>query len=255
MKTRLGGMALGNGVLVHGPTAWACAIRTDGGELKVASGHKRVRSASAVGRVAQAPLRIAEVFAVFPAVRRALPEAELPFGRPRVAAAMVGSALAARALRRSGVRPLAQELLGALLAVVPAAASLRGSSLASYHGAEHVSIGSYEHGEPRAREHERCGSHLVGPLLLTNAAGSLLAGRVPAAARPLARIAAAVGALTASVEVFAWMLRNDEHPVSRALARPGYELQHRFLTAEPSEAQLEVAQAALDECLRLEEAA
>ena len=27
-KVRLGGMALPNGVLVHGPTAWACAIRT-----------------------------------------------------------------------------------------------------------------------------------------------------------------------------------------------------------------------------------
>ena len=35
-KIRLGGMALLNGVLVHGPNAWACAIRTDDGELKVA---------------------------------------------------------------------------------------------------------------------------------------------------------------------------------------------------------------------------
>ena len=36
-KVRLGGMALVNGVLVHGPHAWACAVRTDDGELKVAA--------------------------------------------------------------------------------------------------------------------------------------------------------------------------------------------------------------------------
>ena len=34
-KVRLGGMALANGVLVHGPASWACAIRTDAGEIKV----------------------------------------------------------------------------------------------------------------------------------------------------------------------------------------------------------------------------
>ena len=43
-KVRLGGMALGNGVLVHGPTSWACAIRLPDGELKVASASKRFRS-------------------------------------------------------------------------------------------------------------------------------------------------------------------------------------------------------------------
>ena len=42
---RLGGMALPNGVLVHGPRAWACAIRTDDGELKVVGREKRFRAA------------------------------------------------------------------------------------------------------------------------------------------------------------------------------------------------------------------
>jgi len=54
------------------------------------------------------------------------------------------------------------------------------------------------------------------------------------------------------VEVFSWMVANEKHPVARALAKPGHELQHRFLTAEPSPEQLEVAEAALRECLRLE---
>ena len=31
-KLRLGGMALRNGLLVHGPTHWAAAVRTRGGD-------------------------------------------------------------------------------------------------------------------------------------------------------------------------------------------------------------------------------
>ena len=39
-KLRLGGMALRNGLLVHGPTHWAAAVRTKDGAIKVASGPK-----------------------------------------------------------------------------------------------------------------------------------------------------------------------------------------------------------------------
>ena len=39
-KLRLGGMALRNGLLVHGPTHWAAAVRTKAGDVKVASGPK-----------------------------------------------------------------------------------------------------------------------------------------------------------------------------------------------------------------------
>jgi uncharacterized protein YqhQ len=48
------------------------------------------------------------------------------------------------------------------------------------------------------------------------------------------------------------MSRNPAHPVSRLLAKPGHELQHRFGTREPTAAQLEVAEAALHACLELE---
>jgi uncharacterized protein YqhQ len=248
---RLGGMALGNGVLVHGPEYWACAIRTGDGRLQLASGRKPIRAKDA-NRVVQGAFRMAEVFALLPVVRRRLPEAELPFGRPRVAVAMIGTLAGVRLLRSSRLSPALQEALGSLLALGPAAVAMRGTELAEYHGAEHITIGSYEHGEPRQREHERCGSHLVGPLLITSAAGSFLARRAPRSLRPLARIGAAVGSMAASVEVFGWMVKNERHPVSRALARPGHELQQRVVTAEPSTEQLDVAQAALQECLRLE---
>ena len=111
---------------------------------------------------------------------------------------------------------------------------------------------SYEHGETRAREHERCGSHLVGPLLVTSAVGNALAAKAPQRYAAAARIGAGVGALAASTELFAWMVRNPERRLSRALARPGHELQHRLATAEPTAEQLEVAEAALAACLELE---
>jgi uncharacterized protein YqhQ len=253
-KIRLGGMALQNGVLVHGPTAWAVAVRTPGGELKVASGRKRVRGAEVTSPLLRGPARLLDAMLLLPRIRRALPEARLPFERPVVVGSMLASGVAVRMLRESRrLRPLVKELLAGALSLVPATLALRGSSLAAYHGAEHITIGTYEHGEPRGKEHERCGSHLVGPLLVTSAIGAALAAKAPAALRGFARAGAVVGALAAATELFSWMVQHPDHPVAKALARPGHELQHRLATAEPDPEQLEVADAALRACLQLEE--
>jgi uncharacterized protein YqhQ len=241
-KIRLGGMALANGVLVHGPTAWACAVRTPDGELKVASARKRFRAAEVERPFLRGPARLAEVMTLLPQMRRALPEARLPFERPRVLAAMLGSAVAAQVVKTSRLRPLAQELLAGAFSLAPAALAVRGSEVAAYHGAEHISIGSYEHGETRAKEHERCGSHIVGPLLVSSAVGAV-------------RAAAQVGAVGVATELFSWMVRNPENGLARALAKPGHELQHRLATEEPTPEQLEVAEAALAACLELEHGA
>src|SRR5919201_3546680 len=252
-KLRLGGMALANGVLVHGPTAWACAIRTENGELKVRSARKRFRAAQLERPLLRGPARLLEAIAVIPEVRRALPEARLPFQRPAVLATMLASAVVVRLTRESTkLGPAAQELVSGLLSVAPAALALRSSELAAYHGAEHISIGTYEQGVQAAKEHERCGSHLLGPLLATSAVGNTLAAKAPAHLRAPARIAAQIGALAASTEIFGWMVRNPDNRLSRALAKPGHELQHRLATAEPTPAQVEVAQAALEACLALE---
>jgi uncharacterized protein YqhQ len=253
-KLRLGGMALANGVLVHGPTSWGCAVRLRDGELKVASAAKRFRAAQVKQPLLRGPARLLEAFAVLPEVKRALPEARLPFERPAVLAAMAASAVGIRLVRGTGrLGPAAQELASGLLSVAPAALALRGSELAAYHGAEHVSIGSYEHDGPRAKEHERCGSHLLGPLLATSAIGNVLAAQAPPHLRGPARVGATFGAVAASTEVFGWMTRNPDSPLAMALARPGHELQHRLATAEPTPEQLEVAEAALAACLALED--
>jgi len=251
-KIRLGGMALPNGVLVHGPRSWACAIRTEDGKIEVASAYKRFRASNVNSAFLRGPARLAEAMAILPLLKRALPEAKLPMQSRRVLASMVGAAFVVRGIRESRLRPAAQELLSGLLSLAPAALALRGGELAAYHGAEHISIGRYEHGEGAKKEHERCGGHLVGPLVATSVVGNVLAGLAPLRLRNQARAAAQFGALAASTEIFGWMTRNPDHLAARAMSRPGHELQHRLSTAEPTPEQLEVAEAALAACLALE---
>jgi uncharacterized protein YqhQ len=254
-KIRLGGMALPNGVLVHGPHAWACAIRRDDGRIEVASARKRLQAARIKSPLLRGPARLAEAIALLPQLKLKLPSARLPMESPRTLASMLGAAVFVRVLRESGLRPVARELLVSLASVAPAVLALRGGELAAYHGAEHISIGSYESGKRSTREHERCGGHLIGPLLATSAVGNVLAGMAPERHRRQAQAVAQIGAIAAATELFGWMTRNPSNPLAQALAKPGHELQHRFSTAEPSEDQLEVAEAALAACLELEHAA
>ena len=253
-KVRLGGMALPNGVLVHGPHAWACAIRNEDGKIEVASARKRLRASRIENPLLRGPARLAEALALLPQVKAKLPAAKLPLESPRTLVSMVGAAAVVRGLRESGLRPVARELLSALASLAPAVLSLRSGELAAYHGAEHITIGTYEHGKRATREHERCGGHLVGPLIVTSAIGNTVATLAPERRRREAQAAAQLGAIAAATELFGWMTRNPSHPLARALSKPGHELQHRFSTAEPSAAQLEVAEAALKACLELEHA-
>jgi hypothetical protein len=184
-KLRLGGMALSNGVLVHGPTSWGVAIRDDTGDVRAASGVKRRFAPDLQTPLIRGPLRLAEAFALLPDVKRALPGVRFPFERPRVAVAVVAGSTAAALARRSPLSALTRESIAAIAALAPAVVALRGGELSSYHGAEHVSIGTYERdGERASKEHDRCGSHLIGPLLVSSAAASALAPRLARPGRP-----------------------------------------------------------------------
>ena len=254
-KLRLGGMALRNGLLVHGPTHWAAAVRTRDGEVKVASGRKPELSRG----VANVPgvrgvARLAEAFAVIPLVKRALPEAELPMQDARTLGAMAGAAAAGQALRAGGPRTIAREIAVAGVSMLPALLALRGGDLASYHGVEHKAIAGYEQDEDAAdagKEHERCGSNLVAPMLASAAVGNVAVRRAGLRG-PAAEGAVALGSVAVAVEVFAWSERHPDSAVARWLRRPGHEIQRTVGTREPSEEQLEVGRAALDEILRVE---
>jgi hypothetical protein len=171
---RLGGMALTNGLFVHGPTHWAAAVRDPDGLIQVADGRKAGGGAgAALTRVplARGIVRMAEMLALLPQVRRALPAARLPFENPTLAVSAAVGAAAARGVRASRLNPVATEAVVAAVSMAPALLTLRSPSLTRYHGAEHKAIGAYESGgtpEDEPKEHARCGSHLVGPLLGTS---------------------------------------------------------------------------------------
>jgi len=251
-KIRLGGMALPNGVLVHGPHAWACAIRHDDGRIEVVSARKRLQASRIQNPLLRGPARLAEALLLLPQIKAKLPAARLPMENSRTLGSMLGAAGVVKILRESELRPVARELLASIVSIAPAVMALRSGELAAYHGAEHISIGTYEHGKRATREHERCGGHLVGPLLATSAVGNVLAGLAPERHRRQAQAVAQLGAIAAATELFGWMTRHPSHPLAQALSKPGHELQHRFSTAEPTAAQLEVAEAALAACLKLE---
>ena len=139
---------------------------------------------------------------------------------------------------------------------MPSLVALRGGELAEYHGVEHKAIAAYENDEvdaaDAAKEHDRCGSHLMAPLLASNLAGAALLRRVLAKPGAAAQMAVGMASLGIAVEVFVWSERHSTTTAARLLRRPGHELQRVLGTREPDARQLEVARAALDEILRVE---
>ena len=256
-KLRLGGMALRNGLLVHGPTHWSAAVRAADGSIKVASGRKPSFGSKAVDRVpgVRGVTKLAEAFAVIPLVKRALPEARLPMQDARTLGAMGGATILGQALRRAGGRSVASEAGVALLSMMPAMLALRGGDLASYHGVEHKSIAAYEQDTPDAmdasKEHDRCGSNLVAPMLASATAGNAAVRRAGLRG-PAAEAIVGLGSVAFAVEVFAWSERHSDTAVARLLRKPGHEIQRLVGTREPTPEQLAVGQAALDEILRAE---
>src|SRR5689334_9280617 len=98
---RLGGMALANGVLVHGPQSWACAIRREDGTIEVASARKRLQASRVRNPLLRGPARLAEALLLLPQVKRKLPAAKLPMENPSVLASMLGATVVVKLLRES----------------------------------------------------------------------------------------------------------------------------------------------------------
>lgn len=255
-KLRLGGMALRNGLLVHGPTHWSAAVRGDDGEIHVASGPKpRAKGFDDVPG-ARGVIRLAEAMVVIPIVRKNLPQARLPFESASVLGVMAATTVATQLLRRNRrLRGAAGEAVIAGIGLAPSLFALRSGDLAAYHGAEHKAIGAYEADDSAretSKEHDRCGSHLMTPLLTLNVVGAALLRRVVANPGPGAQAAVGVASIGTAVEIFAWAERHHDSVLARALRVPGHELQRVLGTREPDDRQLAVGQAALDEILRVE---
>ena len=134
--------------------------------------------------------------------------------------------------------------------------ALRSGDLAAYHGVEHKAIAAYEAGRRRRRgvkEHDRCGSHLVAPMLAAAALGNVAVRRAGLRG-PRPRPSWALGSAAVAVEVFSWSERHPDSRLARLLRRPGHEIQRVVGTREPTADQLDVGRAALAEILRVEAA-
>lgn len=256
---RLGGMALRNGLLIHGPSHWAAAVRNREGELVVASARKPKLAPAKVAKVPglRGPIRLGEAMLVVPVARLKMRAMRLPYEDFKVLGAAGLSSVLSR-LTRNRIKTDAQrETMLQLTGLIPALAALTDRDLTAYHGAEHKVIGAHEQGlddpTPVPKEHDRCGSNLIAPLMLLSIGGTLLVERFLDKPGPIARGLTSLAGASIAVEMFAWSERNKESAAARAFHAQGRAIQRYIATREPSPAQLEVGMAALAEILRVEE--
>jgi uncharacterized protein YqhQ len=293
---RMGGIALGNGLILLSERHWAAAIRERDGEVSVASGKmpKIGSGTDDVGRWSPDSLplwrglaRFGDSLLVLGLVKLRLPAAQLPVQGGRVVGALAGSLAASSVLKSIAPKSvLIQETGKAVAAFVPAMLALRNSSISAYHGAEHKVIGSRETssrmewtpaqscergrngatvaemGESNqgtaasaraGKEHDRCGSNLVGPLLLSTIVTNILLRSGGRQKRPAASALGGAIGLGASLEALRWAHKHHDSMLARILLVPGHAIQRYVTTTEPSPDQLEVGESALAELLRLED--
>jgi uncharacterized protein YqhQ len=158
---------------------------------------------------------------------------------------------------KGGRSSAAGEVGAAAVSLAPALFALRDGELAAYHGVEHKAIAAYEAGDEdaadAAKEHERCGSHLVAPMLAANVAGALLLQRVLERPNPLAAGAVSLASAAVALEVFAWSERHAGSPAARGGQRPGVARQRHGGPRAPEGPPRPVGRAALAEILRVED--
>ena len=228
-------MALQNGVLVHGPRAWGCAVRDE----KAASFTSRPAASrawlpwlasacrSSVGRSRSPRRSRSSRPCVAPSRRRA------SRSRSRsVLAAIFGTAVAARMLRRSRLSAGTREVAAAGVAFLPQPSRSAGGSRRLPRRRAHLDRHVRERRQPLRRSTAlRLAAHRADGRLLARrerrrceGAG----GTRPRAPRGHGR------RHRGSVEVFSWVAQTRRIRSPRLLARPGFEIQRHLSTAEPS---------------------
>ena len=257
-RLRLGGMALRNGLLIHGPTHWAAAVRDADGSIEVASERKPELAPALAARLPglRGPLRLADALAVLPLVRLRMPAARLPFENLRVLGTIGATLVATAALRKRFGSSALREGVVQVVGAAPALVALLDRDLAAYHGVEHKAIAAYEQGidDPAGvpKEHDRCGSNLITPMMLLSVGGTVMLERLVEKPSPAARAVVGLAGASIAVEMFAWSDRHHGDPLAEAFHTPGREIQRLIATKEPTPQQLEVGVAALAEILRAE---
>jgi uncharacterized protein YqhQ len=126
----------------------------------------------------------------------------------------------------------------------------------AYHGAEHMTIHAFEHGDPLTPEriepyptaHPRCGTAF---LLFVVVVAIVLFAFVPRTSLVVdlaARLLLVVPVASISYEVLKLGAAHEKHPAMRLLVVPGLVLQ-RITTRRPDRSMIEVAIASLEEAI------
>ena len=121
-----------------------------------------------------------------------------------------------------------------------------------YHGAEHMVIAAYEHGEPptvaSARDHSprhpRCGTDFFLLIFVISILALALVGHLPVAWLVASRVLLVPVVVGIAYEVLRFGGTSSHGRIAGWFAAPGLMLQ-RFTTREPEDGQIEVALAAL----------
>jgi uncharacterized protein YqhQ len=261
-RMRMGGMALENGLLVYGPTKWAAAVRDKDDHVIVKSGRvPRLRGPLDSVPGIRGVMRLAESMIVVPMVRARLPQARLPFESAKVAGTAATTMAISMFVRKHGKRGIGSEAALAVLGMAPALISLKAGETAQYHGVEHKAIAAYELGgdptdpeviEAAAKEHERCGSHLVAPMMLAGIAGDAMMRQIVARPGPFAQVGVGLAGAATSIEMFAYAERHPGGTFAKIFRAPGFKLQEAIGTREPTAKQIEVGRAAISALLEAE---
>jgi uncharacterized protein YqhQ len=131
----------------------------------------------------------------------------------------------------------------------------------AYHGAEHKSINAYEAGVPLEIEatkkygtaHRRCGTSFLFAVLIIAIIVFALVGLPSLWMMVLSRILLIPVIAALGYEVIYFSANHADNSIVRVLATPGLWLQS-LTTREPTDSQLEVALAALERAVELDQA-
>lgn len=122
-----------------------------------------------------------------------------------------------------------------------------------YHGAEHKSINCLEEGKPLTVEnvrtctrlHKSCGTSFLFVVMIVSILVYSVFTTESVGLRVVIRIAMLPVVAGISYEFIRWARLNPENKLANLLSAPGMWLQREFTTAEPDDAQIEVAIAAI----------
>lgn len=126
----------------------------------------------------------------------------------------------------------------------------------AYHGAEHMTIHAFEHGDPLDRQHiepyptahPRCGTAFLLLVVLVAVVAFAFMPRTNLLVDLAARLLLVVPVAAVAYELLRFGAAHQGHPLVRILIAPGLLLQ-RVTTRRPDASMIEVAVASLEEAL------